>query len=102
MTDISPALMKAAKQTWQGEGKMQRPDDPLATFLEVWGDGYLAGDIGSNLTCIEAEAIASLFLSLGQANAAEAWIDGHSEGDDCGDMHCRCDDADCIAERGQA
>ncbi|WKW87292.1 hypothetical protein SEA_CHARGERPOWER_77 [Mycobacterium phage Chargerpower] len=73
-------------------------DDPLKTFIEVWGRD-LAVDVASHLTCIEAEAIASLFLSLGDAKAAEEWIECHAEADDCGDMHCRCDDPECIEER---
>jgi len=73
--------------------------DPLKDFIEVWGDGYLSGDIATHLTCIEVEAIASLFLSVGNTRAAESWIDNHAEADDCGDMHCRCDNPDCIKER---
>lgn len=69
------------------------------TFIEVWGDGYLAGDIAEKLTCIEVEALASLFLSYGQPDAAERWIRYHADGDGCDDMHCRCDDPECIAER---
>ncbi|AVJ50824.1 hypothetical protein SEA_KALNOKY_83 [Mycobacterium phage Kalnoky] len=73
--------------------------DETKHFIEVWGDGYLASDLGEKLTCTEVEALASLLLSLGAGEAAARWIEYHAEGDDCGDMHCRCDDEECKAER---
>lgn len=69
---------------------------PLVEFLDCWGRGYLAHDIGTSLTCTEAEAIACLFLSVGRPLDAQTWIESHAEGDDCGDMHCRC--TDCTTE----
>lgn len=68
-------------------------------FAAVWSDGHLAADLATKLTCIEVEALASMLLSLGQPEAADKWIEFHAEGDDCDDMHCRCDDPECIAER---
>ncbi|AAN01832.1 hypothetical protein SEA_BUZZBUZZ_77 [Mycobacterium phage BuzzBuzz] len=73
--------------------------DEAKNFVEVWGDGYLAGDLAEKLTCIEVEALASVLLSLGAADAATKWIEYHAEADDCGDQHCRCDDEECKAER---
>ncbi|QFG10445.1 hypothetical protein KIV65_gp22 [Mycobacterium phage Anthony] len=73
--------------------------DPLMEFAEVWSDGDLANNLADKLTCNEAEAIASLFLSIGKVEAADAWMKSHELGDDCGDMHCICDDEECIKER---
>lgn len=79
------------------------PKLALDQFKEVWGDGYLLGDIATKLTCIEFEAMADLLLAIGvDERTVEAFEDDHSEGDDCGDMHCRCDDTDCIEERTKA
>ncbi|AFV51210.1 hypothetical protein ST20ES_81 [Mycobacterium phage 20ES] len=72
----------------------------LHQFKEVWGDGYLIGDIGPNLTCMEMEALADMLQAAGvPADRVEEMIDAHAEGDDCGDMHCKCDDPECIEER---
>lgn len=71
----------------------------IEQFKETWGDLHLAGDIASKLTCIEVEALADVFRTFGAAESAEAWISAHAEGDECGDMHCRCDNPECIAER---
>ncbi|QDP44657.1 hypothetical protein SEA_NOTHINGSPECIAL_73 [Mycobacterium phage NothingSpecial] len=69
-------------------------------FKEVWGDGYLIGDIGTKLTCIEMEALADMLQACGiPADRVEEFISAHAEGDECGDMHCTCDDPECIAER---
>jgi hypothetical protein len=57
-------------------------DNPIENFITVWGDSFLAHDVGPKLTCIEAEALASLFTSFGRADVAERWIEGHAEGDD--------------------
>lgn len=75
--------------------------DPLIQFLDDWGGGYLAHDIGPKLTCIEAEALACLYLSVGRTQDADSWIENHAESDDCGDLHCRCTAPECIAERNE-
>jgi len=62
------------------------------SFLKVWGDRYLAGDLGTKLTCVEVESLAALLAALGDNEAAEDWISSHAEGDDCGDSHCLCDE----------
>ncbi|AEJ93353.1 hypothetical protein SEA_SUPERCALLIE99_78 [Mycobacterium phage SuperCallie99] len=66
--------------------------DPVKTFVEVWGGSHLAADIADKLTCNEAEAIASLFLGLGDVESADFWIEHHADSDDCDDDHCRCED----------
>lgn len=68
-------------------------------FKAVWGDGYLAEDLASKLTCTELESLTRLFRAIGGEVAAETWTESHAEHDECSDMHCRCDDEDCIAER---
>ncbi len=70
----------------------------LDNFFAAIGSDTL-GDIATSLTCSEAEAVADLFASFGYGNTAEAFIESHAEGDDCGDMHCQCDDPECIEER---
>ncbi|QDF18471.1 hypothetical protein SEA_RACHALY_76 [Mycobacterium Phage Rachaly] len=71
-------------------------------FKEVWGDGYLIGDIGTNLTCIEMEALADMLQACGvPADRVEEMIAYHAEGDDCGDMHCKCGDEECAANYGE-
>lgn len=76
------------------------PSLASARFKEVWGDGYLLGDIATTLMCTEFEALADMLLAVGvDPQTVEDFEGYHAAGDDCGDLHCRCDDADCIAER---
>ncbi|MFJ7907470.1 hypothetical protein [Kitasatospora sp. NPDC096204] len=42
------------------------------------------------LTCGEAEALAELLRSCGLSDEAEEVIDGHTEYDECGDLHHDC------------
>ncbi|AOT25446.1 hypothetical protein KIP29_gp18 [Mycobacterium phage BabyRay] len=68
-------------------------------FIEVWSDGYLSADTATHMTCVEVEALAGVFRAFGHNDTADRWIADHAEADDCGDMHCRCDDPECIQER---
>lgn len=61
----------------------------LTNFFEIWGDRYLAGDLGAKLTCSEAESIEELFSKFGRVESAKAWADAHAESDDPGDEHYR-------------
>ena len=64
-------------------------DETLENFAEVWGDPYLLDDIGTSLSCTEAEALAALLRELGKDGSAVSLIDAHAEGDDEGDEHFR-------------
>ncbi|AGK86107.1 hypothetical protein Chy5_0072 [Mycobacterium phage Chy5] len=76
------------------------PQLALDQFKSVWGDGYAVCDIATSLTCTEFEALADLLLAIGvDPRTVESFESSHAEGDDCGDMHCRCDDPGCIEER---
>lgn len=59
---------------------------------DVLSDSEIADEVGTALTCTEVEALAELFRATGHEDAAQAWIECHAEGDDCGDSHCRCED----------
>jgi hypothetical protein len=61
----------------------------LEDFTQAFGDGYAVSDIGTALTCTEADALAALLRELGKPDAATALIDSHAEGDDEGDAHFR-------------
>lgn len=75
--------------------------DAAQNFKEVWGDGYLACDLGTKLTCIELEALTRLLRAIGDEQAADTWTECHAEGDDCDDLHCQCDAPECIEERAR-
>ncbi|AHJ86691.1 hypothetical protein CRB1_80 [Mycobacterium phage CRB1] len=76
------------------------PELAITAFKEVWSDGMLLSDISGKLTCTEFEVMADLMLSLGfNPETVEAFEECHADQDDCGDMHCKCDDPECIAER---
>ncbi|AEL17788.1 hypothetical protein TURBIDO_80 [Mycobacterium phage Turbido] len=76
------------------------PKLAMEQFKEIWGDGYLIGDIGTKLTCMEMEALADMLQACGvEPSRVEEFISYHAEGDECGDMHCTCDDPECIEER---
>lgn len=64
--------------------------EALDSFVEEWGGGHLACDLGTKLTCGEVEALAAVFKELGDSDSAQCWIREHAFGDDCGDRHCRC------------
>lgn len=57
------------------------------TLADVFRGGYLADDVGSSFTCTEAEALATVLRIGGHDAVADAWIAGHAEGDDQGDLH---------------
>jgi hypothetical protein len=61
-------------------------------FASVFDEGDLPYAVGPSMTCTEVEALAGLMRALGRDNAADAWIKGHAENDDCGDEHCVCDE----------
>lgn len=46
-----------------------------------------AHDIGSSLTCVEADAVAEVMVLVGREEDAKSWLNGHAIGDDCGDSH---------------
>lgn len=56
-------------------------------LASVFGDGYIASDVGHHFTCTEADTIARVLKLSGNVEAAETWLEGHAEGDDCGDDH---------------
>lgn len=60
------------------------------SFVDAWGSGDMAGDLGARLTCSEADALAGMLRALGHHERASTWINAHAEDDDCGDAHCRC------------
>ena len=68
-------------------------------FADSWNDGLLAQNLGQSLTCSEVNALADMFLAHDMREAADLWLEAHAVGDDCGDQHCTCDNAECIAER---
>lgn len=47
-----------------------------------WEDGMLASDVGPKFTCDEIAPLLTLLRALGRDHAAEAWEQGHGEGDD--------------------
>lgn len=59
---------------------------------EMLADGEIASDIATSFNCGEVEILAEFLRACGFDDAASHWIDDHSEGDDCGDEHCLCDE----------
>jgi hypothetical protein len=60
-------------------------------FITEIGGNHLATDLADKLSCDEVEALAGLLAALGATAAAATWIEQHAHGDECDDMHCRCD-----------
>lgn len=55
---------------------------------------YAAADIGSSLTCPEADALATIFILCGNRPAAQALIDAHAASDtEEGDLHLHLHDS---------
>lgn len=69
-------------------------------FKEVWGDSFILGEFADKLTCSEFEAMADMLLAVGvDPEMVEEFEDLHAQSDECGDMHCQCDNPECIEER---
>ncbi|WP_207568344.1 hypothetical protein [Mycolicibacterium fallax] len=64
--------------------------DALVAHLDAWERSDLAGDLATQLTCGEVNALVGLLVAFGRQRAAQQWISAHAEGDDCGDEHCTC------------
>ncbi|QGJ90974.1 hypothetical protein SEA_BIANCATRI92_76 [Mycobacterium phage BiancaTri92] len=101
MTNVEKNLSQA-----QAIREVKQERIPLAPalafeqFREVWSDGMLLGDIAGKLTCTEFEAMADMMLAVGfEPRTVAMFEECHAEDDECGDMHCRCDDPECIEER---
>ena len=58
--------------------------DAFAAFKDTWSDPYLMGELGTTLSCTEAEALAGVMEVLGMDETAEELIQAHGYGD-CGD-----------------
>ncbi|QGH79756.1 hypothetical protein SEA_ANON_85 [Gordonia phage Anon] len=72
--------------------------------IEQFKQGFEADtimDIAQSLSCTEFEALIDLMQAFGMISGgmAKEVEERHAEADDCGDMHCRCTDPECIAER---
>lgn len=69
------------------------PQLAIDEFIAIWGRSQPMQDIAASLTCNEVEALADLFYAFNH-NAQEyhSIIESHAYNDDCGDMHCRCEE----------
>lgn len=63
---------------------MQRTDDEVA---DVFADGMLLCELGPQLTCTEANALASLLVNHGFMSSAVVLLQSHAESDDADDLH---------------
>lgn len=66
------------------EDDLQRAARALA---DVLGSEEVGSNVGTHMTCTEAEAVADVMRAAGQAGAAAAFLVGHGEDDDEGDDH---------------
>lgn len=65
----------------------QQVIEAAEAWARVWSDSWLGLQVGTKLTCVEAEAVATLLRATGREDAAAAFVDGHAEGDEYGDAH---------------
>lgn len=61
----------------------------ITQLARAFGSVELGDDVGTHMTCIEAEALADV-MRLVDPDAATAFLRGHAEGDDDGDTHHVC------------
>lgn len=62
----------------------------VAQFRAVFEAVDTAHDVGPRFTCKEVDALAGMLRAIGADDAAAAWIEGHSWGDDDpDDLHRR-------------
>lgn len=68
---------------------MNAPDLTTAArrLADVFGCETLGSDVGTHMTCGEAEALADVIRAAGDPQGAEAFLRGHGETDDEGDEH---------------
>lgn len=57
------------------------------SLANALADGEIASEVGTALTCGEADTLADFFRAFGYNQAADTWIRAHAEGDDEGDEH---------------
>jgi hypothetical protein len=76
--------------------ELAMPTGPLQTFAEVWSCRHLVNDLARQMRCEEVEALAGMLRVLGATKGAADWIDAHAAGDDCDDMHCRCETCESV------
>jgi hypothetical protein len=99
LQDREAALRWAAEQAGyvgsKEEDEEMRPQvEAAAHFLNVCSEviGSLPGDYSCYLTCYEAESLAELYRAFGDDGKADDVIEGHAEGDEHGEKHCRCEE----------
>ncbi|MFE6305056.1 hypothetical protein [Nocardiopsis sp. NPDC057823] len=57
-------------------------------FVDTWSDSDLVGEIGPQLSCSEAEDLASLLTVCGAPETAGGWLRSHARSDtDPDDLH---------------
>lgn len=56
-------------------------------LTEMFGSEELGSHVGTHMTCMEAEAMAAVMREFGDPDAAAAFLLGHAEDDDEGDLH---------------
>jgi hypothetical protein len=82
--DVSLESVRAALGQRRAQASSQRSgpvEDALAELADVFGDSMTAVDVGGQVTCAEADAIARALLAGGHRYAATRWLDGHAHGD---------------------
>ena len=61
--------------------------EALSNFLKIFEDGYLADDIGPQLSCQEADTFCELFNAHDLDGAADSLMDSHCRADSDGDSN---------------
>jgi hypothetical protein len=59
----------------------------VTRFTSVFSAGDMAAELGTQLTCVEVEALAGMLRALGEPASADMWINAHAVADDEGDAH---------------
>jgi hypothetical protein len=63
------------------------PADVTQAFTDAWCNTVITSDVAASLGCTEVDALAELLRALGAEQAADEWIDAHSEDDEPNDAH---------------
>jgi len=87
---VDVSLTRAQALVADGQELQPAPEeapDPAQEWARVWGNPYLAGDVGGRLTCEETEVVADLLATLGMPDRGLAWLVEHAQDDDEGDSH---------------
>jgi hypothetical protein len=87
MVPVSRKTTQLSKREMRTMSTLITATNEVTRFTATFSAWDMADDIGPRLNCGEVEALAGMLRALGEAAAADMWINAHATADDEGDAH---------------